>query len=291
MDNPDNWDDETISLSRGFLAFLNNFTSVFLLHVFSEIFQFTDILFEVLQKPTSDIVFSIQQVNETKKQIVVLRLKFSSLYNQTKDIVDVPPQKRKHVGEHIDPEMRFKMIFFEILDTLSMQLDDRFKSLPQLKFIDLLNNKLFEKYIVNFPNDSMHSLKEIYGSFFDFVKLENELHVVYTSDFLKQQSVKNISEHITAYSLGEALSEVKKLTDLILTIPYTTAGVERTFSALKRIKSYSRNTMGQERLSSLALFSIEKSVLKCLQSTASFYNDVITDFAKCERRIELIFKQ
>ena len=35
---------------------------------------------------------------------------------------------------------------------------------------------------------------------------------------------------------------------------------ERTFSALKRIKTYLRNTMHQERLSNLAIIHIEKEI-------------------------------
>ena len=40
----------------------------------------------------------------------------------------------------------------------------------------------------------------------------------------------------------------------------TSVAGERSFSALKRIKTYLRNTMGQDRLSSLAIIHIEKEL-------------------------------
>ena len=79
---------------------------------------------------------------------------------------------------------------------------------------------------------------------------------------------------------------------LIATIVATSAGVERScFSCLKRIKSYTRNTMGQERLKHLAMISIEKKILKSLQKNPAWYDQVTDIFAtQTARRIDLIFK-
>ncbi|KAM5555524.1 zinc finger MYM-type protein 1-like [Rosa sericea] len=48
---------------------------------------------------------------------------------------------------------------------------------------------------------------------------------------------------------------------ILLTIPVTVASAERSFSKLKLIKSYLRSTMSQERLSGLAMISIEKDII------------------------------
>lgn len=45
---------------------------------------------------------------------------------------------------------------------------------------------------------------------------------------------------------------------LFLTIPTNTAACERSFSSLRRLKTYLRMTTGQERLSNLALLYIER---------------------------------
>jgi len=73
--------------------------------------------------------------------------------------------------------------------------------------------------------------------------------------------------------------EVRSLVILVLTTPYSTASVERSFSALKRVKTYLINTQGQKRLSNLSLISIEKSLLKSMMSNSeAFYNSVIELF-------------
>ena len=55
----------------------------------------------------------------------------------------------------------------------------------------------------------------------------------------------------------------------MLTIPVTVASAERSFSKLKLIKSYLRTTMLQERLSGLAMLSIENDLLDKLEYSYS----------------------
>jgi hypothetical protein len=91
--------------------------------------------------------------------------------------------------------------------------------------------------------------------------------------------------------LDTTLPELFKLGLFIVTVPSTTASVERSFSAIKRIKTYQRSTQNEERLSRLAILSIQKDVLHQLKSTATFYDNVITEFTKQERRMDFTFKQ
>ena len=71
---------------------------------------------------------------------------------------------------------------------------------------------------------------------------------------------------------------------IFLTLPVTVASCERSFSKLKIIKNYLRSTMGQERLSGLAVISIERDI-----STTVNYDDVIDQFAACKaRRVNLV---
>ncbi|KAK0155352.1 Zinc finger MYM-type protein 1 [Merluccius polli] len=67
---------------------------------------------------------------------------------------------------------------------------------------------------------------------------------------------------------------------IALTLPVTVASAERSFSKLKLIKTYLRSSMGQERLSGLAVISINRDVAQKLS-----YDDLIADFAarKCRR--------
>ncbi|KAM7522439.1 hypothetical protein LguiA_012341 [Lonicera macranthoides] len=67
---------------------------------------------------------------------------------------------------------------------------------------------------------------------------------------------------------------------VLLTIPVTVATAERSFSKLKLIKNYLRSTMSEDRLSGLAMLSIEKRVLGTIDCS-----DVITNFALQKARI------
>ncbi|XP_052624860.1 uncharacterized protein LOC111905161 [Lactuca sativa] len=61
---------------------------------------------------------------------------------------------------------------------------------------------------------------------------------------------------------------------ILLTIPVTVASAEMSFSKLKFVKSYLRSTMTQERLSGLAMISIENEILESID-----YEELINQFA------------
>ncbi len=64
---------------------------------------------------------------------------------------------------------------------------------------------------------------------------------------------------------------------IALTLPVTVSQAERSFSKLKLIKSYLRSTMSQERLTGLAIISINHSI-------GEQYDDIIDDFASRKAR-------
>ena len=59
-------------------------------------------------------------------------------------------------------------------------------------------------------------------------------------------------------------------------MPATNATSERSFSALRRVKSYLRSTMGEERLSNLLMLHVHKDLtdsLDLLEVANSFVSD------------------
>ena len=78
------------------------------------------------------------------------------------------------------------------------------------------------------------------------------------------------------------LPTVTTLLRLFGTIPVSNATAERSFSALKRLKTYLRSTMGEERLTGLALLHVNKS-------TEVDPDDILELYAsKKDRRIRLL---
>ena len=64
-------------------------------------------------------------------------------------------------------------------------------------------------------------------------------------------------------TLQDGFPEVYSLIKVAMTIPVTSATAERSFSVLKT-KTYLRSTMVQERLTHLAVLSIERELSKNL---------------------------
>ena len=67
-------------------------------------------------------------------------------------------------------------------------------------------------------------------------------------------------------SIKALLSEVHKLILIYLTIPVTTATAEQSFSALKRIKTYLRNSMTQQRLNHCFILHIHRQKTDSLEN-------------------------
>ena len=79
--------------------------------------------------------------------------------------------------------------------------------------------------------------------------------------------------------MSSSFPEVCNAFLLFVTIPVTTANVERSFSKVKLIKTYLRNSMGQERLRNLAILSIDHSMGRNLN-----FDVVIDTFAELKTR-------
>ena len=62
---------------------------------------------------------------------------------------------------------------------------------------------------------------------------------------------------------------------ILLTISVSVASCERSFSKLKLIKTYLRSTMCQERLSNLAILSVEKDTFNSIN-----FDSIIDQFAE-----------
>ena len=88
------------------------------------------------------------------------------------------------------------------------------------------------------------------------------------------------------YQLKAAFPSLLKLLQITQTIAVSTAECQRSFSALKRIKTYLRSTMSNDRLSNLAILSIEKDLSKNISL------EVVEEFSRIgsvSRRIVLAY--
>lgn len=285
------FDAETVNAARGYLAlFKKDFIFNYLLIIFSDIFPKTDILSDVLQTKANDVGICNEKINEFEETIRQKREAFEAIYAKTNEFEHFKPEKkRKGIDGLDDPKALHRRLFFEIMDNISEQLQTRFKNFSDLRFLELCN---FGNYINSgaFPDDAFNSLKNNYGNLFDTVALRSQLSVLYTIPEMHiAKSCSQVFNFLTETGLYEAYSEVFNLCKLVLTIPAASVSVKR-FSVFKRIKNFVKNSREEERFSNLAIISVEKDLIKNLSENPKFYDDVIDEFAKVERRIELYFK-
>ncbi|XP_063918636.1 zinc finger MYM-type protein 1-like [Zophobas morio] len=188
-------------------------------------------------------------------------------------------------------------LYKEILDLIMNQIDIRFKDLEFLAFLDLLDKSKFTLFKKKFPHDLLDLFLKTYPKLFIKNILQNELQVWYSDPdiFGNSSNYSDITEFVYTNELQSDVPEIYKLLCVALSLPASSASVERSFSTLKRIKTFSRNSMDQFRLSNLATIAIERGLVKYLQDnfeTSKFYDNVIDHFALSKnRRIDLIYKQ
>jgi hypothetical protein len=104
-------------------------------------------------------------------------------------------------------------------------------------------------------------------------------------EIAKVKNVKQLAHMliIENASVSSGFADVVTALILFLTIPVSVATAERSFSKLKIIKSYLRNSMGQTRLRGLSLLAIEASRAKSMDIA-----QLIDRFAQMKaRRIRL----
>ena len=74
--------------------------------------------------------------------------------------------------------------------------------------------------------------------------------------FPEGKKVSEVLQLMHKNDLFDMLPEFAKAMVILAVIPATSCSAQRSFSALRRLKSYLRNTIGQERVNSIALINV-----------------------------------
>ncbi|KAG3009836.1 hypothetical protein PC119_g13737 [Phytophthora cactorum] len=104
------------------------------------------------------------------------------------------------------------------------------------------------------------------------VKLAEAL---YSDDFNEH---KDLRDKIDRFSGGTTV-DLYRLVALICVLPVTTAGTDRSFSTMKRIKTRLRTSMGDAWMSNLMIIAIERGLTNQIDK-----NEVIDAFSSMTKR-------
>ncbi|CAH2096804.1 unnamed protein product [Euphydryas editha] len=174
-------------------------------------------------------------------------------------------------------------VYYPILDTLSVQLAGRKSAYEKLyenfDFFDYLSKidtyevkNLANKLVSKYPDD----LEETLGNECIHLHCLLKDSVANTEDVHSAQKICNV---LHSQSLRDIYPNVDIALRIFLSIPATNCSGERSFSTLKRVKTYLRASMGQDRLNALALLSIEAQLVQDIN-----YDDIIDVFARTKAR-------
>ena len=107
----------------------------------------------------------------------------------------------------------------------------------------------------------METIFEHFGDDLDHLRLKNQLAVLSDAVTRVSVSLKHVETSILSYASTSSLfSEVIRLFQLMYVLPATTATAERSFSSLRRLKTYLRTTMSPQRLNHLMVLFVHKEL-------------------------------
>ena len=127
--------------------------------------------------------------------------------------------------------------------------------------------------------EDINKFKNIYADDVNFSELNYEIArfnwLVQSSRtaFQSDATALDVRQWLTKYRLCESTPSLFLCLKLYLTAAVSIASCERSFSKLKLIKSYLRSTMGESRLSALAILCIENDFVEMLS-----FEDIISEF-------------
>jgi hypothetical protein len=165
--------------------------------------------------------------------------------------------------------------FNEVIDWLVQELDSRFnETSSQLLFCSAAFS--LRDSFCDFSVESLISLAKLYPEDFNSTNLRDlraQLNL-YIADVKEDHRFSNLN---TIGELAQKMVETEKdrcytfvyrLLKLVLVLPVPTATVERCFSAMRLVKTYLSNKIGDEHMSNRLICYVEKEEFKKVTNDA-----------------------
>jgi hypothetical protein len=175
-------------------------------------------------------------------------------------------------------------VYIVVIDRMLIEMKKRFGPLQnsffsaiqalQPKSANFMMQEIIQPMIAHYRNFLSHKTESGDSSSCDTDLLAEISHVKGVLQEIAPDAETMLDVLRALKPLRAAFPRVIKLYRLALTLPVSTASCERSFSCIKRVKTYTRTTMTAGRLTGLALMSIENELTK----TDTFINEVLEKF-------------
>ena len=171
----------------------------------------------------------------------------------------------------------FKVQYYNFIDTAVAALQKRYEQDGLKKYVTL-ENLLRGNVSANFEKT-----RQVLAGYTDIdpERLTIQIAMAQQQGW-DMSSVNSVADNLRSLdpAIRRMFNEVEHLVRLLLTVPCSNAEAERSFSALRRLKTYLRNSMNQERLNHLAVMHVHQDRLDIVDKTM-----IAKEFvSKCETR-------
>jgi hAT family C-terminal dimerisation region len=282
-------DEEGASLARGYLKSILDIEFCIPLIIVSRIFALTKPCSELLQTPSCDLIKCYECIEETATLISEMLYdgdQIDKVYDDLMAFVkehdippDIPRRCKKTAKEY------FTDTYHSFLENTLDELSSRFsehqrivvrisrlvpRQVSSTKFEEL--KEVIEFYVDDLPSNDLIVIEAEFDRWRSFWGSQPEPERPATIE----QTLEMVYDKRLFYP------NIWRLLELFAILPVSVASAERSFSVLKLIKTYLRNSMGDERLSSLALINIHRFIVNDEEDAI----DIVDQFARQKRRIK-----
>ncbi|KYN50073.1 52 kDa repressor of the inhibitor of the protein kinase, partial [Cyphomyrmex costatus] len=281
------WDSsETSSTAFCLLTSMKSMEFIIALLTINRVFDFSSNLCKYLQSPKIDLCEAIsyakivtQRVNEIRENVDVefetLYAKASAYAEKYEIEIKVP---RLAIQRSISPITYYKSnIFINFLDHFIMQMNERFLIHEQLL-------SSFQFLLAPSPLDqhNLHLLKNILQTYeadlqCNIEGLMNEYEIWHKRVEMLKRPLKNVEDALN--NCNPIICEnIFIILRIFATLPVSTCENERSFSMLRRLKTYLRSTTSENRLNRLALMNLYTDLMPSVE-------DVLDEMAKTNLKV------
>lgn len=281
---------DTRLTAEGFVKTLENFQTVLLIVIWNDILQRVDKVSKTLQTEELDLLGATKELeslslflNEKSEKFDDFEaeaLKMANLstpsYDRARKRTMFFDEQRDEQFEKMDPRTRYRTgVFKPIFDHLVVQLSSRKNSYENLskrfEIFSQLHEKKYEDLVEQAKKVAQYYSNDICEN--DFVQECHHFQMYMKAEKLKR--IRDCYSYIKENSLTSTFPNLEVAIRVYLTLPVTNCSAERSFSALKKIKSENRSTIADEKLNSLMLLCTQSDItlkLDCDKLISTFSN-------------------
>jgi hypothetical protein len=188
-----------------------------------------------------------------------------------------------------------KAVTIPLIDNLSSQLDFRFSDSNQHIFygLDIIPERMLV-LVKKFHEGSItYTWRQNFKKFSDYYEDDLPNPIALESEFelferywitSKQSPPATVSSTLKSIAFA-GFENIKVLLRILATLPITSCECERSFSAMRRLKSYCRSTMVSDRFNGLAMMYIHRERFPDVNDVIDMYGGI------GNRRLAFVFNK